>query len=327
MAKQYQFPLDKSQINYEATVSFQAIKLKTFDVSSIFGSLYKTPEVEDGPAGGASTAVRDQAATRSRLEAMNNGTPGTGRIAGTGQEIQQRLDKATLYLPQAIQIVDGAAYDNIDLGLLGASTEAGMGQGSSLVNSITNGVVNNVSSMIDAFRGGDAMSSAAGRLAVTRAANFIPSEGARGAVRSGTRTTLNPNTRALFKSVPLREFTFTFKMIPTSRQETQQIKDIIKFFRGELYPEVITVGDIPAGYEFPNVFQINMMYRNTKQLATKLLPSYLRNFSATYNSSGMGFLEGGDFTEVDVSMTFIESSTLHRKLVLGDETTGEGGGF
>jgi hypothetical protein len=29
----------------------------------------------------------------------------------------------------------------------------------------------------------------------------------------------------------------------------------------------------------------------------------------------MGFLEGGDFTEVDISMTFVESSTLHKELI------------
>jgi hypothetical protein len=243
-------------------------------------------------------------------------TEGTNAIEGTGQQIAERLRTATLFLPQAIQIVDGAAYDNIDLGLLGSSASAAMSEGDSLASSVMSGAVNSVSSILDAFRGGEAMASAAGRLAVTRAANLIPNEGARGAVRSGTRTTLNPNSRALFKSVPLREFTFTFKMIPTSREETRNIKDIVKFFRTELYPEVIEVGGIPAGYEFPNVFEIKMFYRNEKNgLATKILPSYLRNFSATYNSSGMGFLEGGDFTEVDISMTFIESSTLHKELV------------
>ena len=140
----------------------------------------------------------------------------------------------------------------------------------------------------------------------------------RGAVRSGTRTTINPNTRALFNSVPLREFAFNFKLIPTSRDETQVIKDIIKFFRTELYPEVITIGNdggITAGYELPNIFQIKMEYKEQKQLATKILPSYLRNFSATYNASSMGFLEGGDFSEVDISMSFVEGFTIHKELV------------
>ena len=314
MAKQLlQFPLDKSQINYEATVTFQAVELKAVDVSSIFrgsGQDLRGPVTMDD--------VKAEVDRRSADRQMQGEDANTKTIEGTGQAIEKRLRKATLYLPQAIQIVDGAAYDNIDLGIMGSAVESGMAAGASLGASLADGAVNGVQSIVQALTGGGALSGPTGRLAVTRAANLLPSEAARGAVRSGTRVAVNPNTRALFKSVPLREFTFTFKMIPTSRQETQQIKDIIKFFRSELYPEVFEIGTtgIPGGYKFPNVFEIAMYYRDPNNgLATKLLPSYLRNFSATYNSSGMGFLEGGDFTEVDISMTFIESSTLHKKLV------------
>ena len=77
---------------------------------------------------------------------------------------------------------------------------------------------------------------------------------------------------------------------------------------------------INAGYKFPNVFQIELKYDNKKErLATRILPSYIRSFSATYNALGMGFLEGGDFTEVDITMSFIESGTLHKGLVQDKE--------
>ena len=61
--------------------------------------------------------------------------------------------------------------------------------------------------------------------------------------------TTNPNTRSLFKSVSLREFTFQFKFIPLSEQEHDHVISIIKFFRTELYPEDITVdvGGVPDG--------------------------------------------------------------------------------
>jgi hypothetical protein len=309
-----QFPADKNSTNYEATITFQALKLKTFDVTSIFGSLYQEPTTTNPNEQEGAAAKR--ADLDARISAVNGEGQGIATIDGTGQKVQERLQTATLFLPQAIQIVDGAAYDNIDLGLLGANTEAGMAAGSNIVGAVVKGAIDTVSSLLDSFKSGGSESREVARLAVGRAGGFIPNEQARGAIRSGTRTTMNPNTRAMFKSVPLREFTFTFKMIPTSRTETKNIKDIIKFFRTELYPEVISIGDIPAGYEFPNVFEIKMFYRNEKNgLATKILPSYLRNFSATYNSSGMGFLEGGDFTEVDISMTFVESSTLHKELV------------
>ena len=314
-----QFPLDRSQINYEATVTFQAVELEAVDVSSIFRGGGKVARPINSPEDAIAAGRAEIHAVGYTSDAQMQGDDASVQtLAGTGQRIKKMGSKATLYLPQAIQITDGAAYDNIDLGIMGSVTEAGMAAGASVGSAIADSVVEGVSSFVQAFTGGTALSGNTGRLAVTRAANFLPSEAARGAVRSGTRVSVNPNTRALFKSVPLREFTFTFKMIPTSKKETDAIKAIIKFFRTELYPEVFNIGstDIPGGYKFPNVFEISMYYKDIKNgLATKILPSYLRNFSATYNSSGMGFLEGGDFTEVDVSMTFIESSTLHKELV------------
>ena len=311
-----QFPIDLQDTKYEARVSFQALKLKSVDVAAIFGqaqrvSGYGAGAVDPRLARAAGISTTPRAA----IDALN----GNGKDIETiesGEAIEQRLKTCTLYLPQAIQINDAAAYDNVDLGILGASVGAGLQAGNAVVPSLMNSAVEGIDSFVDTLTGSAPLGTPAGRLAVTRAANKIPSDGARGAVRSNTRTSVNPNTRALFKSVPLREFTFTFKMIPTSKTETQNIKEIVNFFRTELYPEVIKIGNINAGYEFPNVFEIIMYYKNTSnRLATRILPSYLRGFSATYNSSGMGFLEGGDFTEVDISMTFVESSTLHKDLI------------
>ena len=316
-----QFPVDLEDTKYEARVSFQAIKLKSVDVAAIFGRAqpvvgYGDNQVDPGLANAAGVTNNSITTTkRQAIQAMNGNDPSTQTIE-SGEAIERRLRKCTLYLPQAIQITDNAVYDNVDLGILGSSVAAGLQAGNAVVPSLMNATVEGIDSFVDTLTGNAPLGTPVGRLAVTRAANKIPSDAARGAVRSQTRTSVNPNTRALFKSVPLREFTFTFKMIPTSKTETQNIKEIVNFFRSELYPEVIKIGKINAGYEFPNVFEINMYYKNTSnRLATRILPSYLRNFSATYNSGTMGFLEGGDFTEVDISATFVESSTLHKELI------------
>lgn len=303
-----QFPMD-TNIKYEAKVSFQALKLKAIDVASLFSA--------SGINLVGSTGGRGSEAEH---RSLNGDDAGVNTIVGTGQEIEARLGTCTLFLPQSIQFNDAAQYDNMDLGILGAGTEAGLKAGSALIPTLVDETVKGVRSIIDGITGGTALGTPLGRLAVTRAANLIPSGEARGAVRSGTRTAINPNTRALFKQIPLREFTFNFKMLPSSKEETKNIKDIIKFFRTEMYPEVIKMGSGPgaisAGYEFPNVFEINMYYGDVNnQLASRILPSYLRNFTTTYNASGMGFYEGGDFTEVDITMTFVESSTLHKALI------------
>lgn len=315
-----QFPVDLEDTKYEARVSFQAIKLRSVDVAAIFGNAPTITGYDEGQVDPSSARAAGLSNTRSNsrsdtIRAMN-GDNADQQTIQSGEVIERRLGKCTLFLPQAVQINDAAAYDNVDLGILGASVASGLQAGNAVVPSLMNAAVEGIDSFVDTLTGNAPLGTPVGRLAVTRAANKIPSDAARGAVRSATRTSVNPNTRALFKSVPLREFTFTFKMIPTSKTETQNIKEIVNFFRTELYPEVIKIGNINAGYEFPNVFEINMYYKNTSnRLATRILPSYLRNFTATYNSGSMGFLEGGDFTEVDISMTFVESSTLHKELI------------
>ena len=318
----YQFPLDLKKVNYNATISFQAVKLQAYDVASLIGAISKADElITEGEGTPEALAVVDQLINQARNTHMATSDFHGSKnetIAGSHVEIEERLSTCKLYLPQAIQINDGAQYDNINLGIMGATAAAGMNAGDGVMGAAWDGVKAGAAGFLDAFRT-KSMGSSQARLAVSRAASKIPGQGLSGAIQGGTRVAVNPNTRAMFKSVPLREFTFTFKMIPTSKKESEEIKNIIKFFRTELYPTIIPLGTgdraVAAGYEFPNVFDITMSWKDKDQIATKILPSYLRNFTATYNASSMGFHEGGDFTEVDISMTFMEHTTLHKGLI------------
>lgn len=324
MSVKYQFPLDLKKVNYNATISFQAVELQAYDVATLLGALSKVDQsveaADDNTVAIAKAAERAVDAQNQASEFANQTFHGQQHetLAGSHVDIKKRLDVCKLYLPQAIQINDGAQYDNINLGIMGATAAAGMNAGDGVMGAAWDGVKAGAAGFLDAFRT-KSMGSSQARLAVSRAAARIPGQGLTGAIQGGTRVAVNPNTRAMFKGVPLREFTFTFKMIPTSKKESEEIKNIIKFFRTELYPAIIPLGDgakaIAAGYEFPNVFEITMNWKDKDQIATKILPSYLRNFTATYNASSMGFHEGGDFTEVDISMTFMEHATLHKGLI------------
>lgn len=322
--KKYKFPLNNEEQKYEARITFNAREVQSFDVDFLFdivgaakNKIVKPTGPDDVISNAEQQAVIDKA-TAAAVEAANKGAPDSQpMIDATGQRFKGgSKGKVSLYLPQAVQINDGASYSNVDLGIMGAGGAAAMAEGANLMPALMDGIGNSASSVVDAMMGRAGNTTDIARLAVNRAAGFLPfGEGFKGAVSSTTRVSVNPNTRALFKSVPLREFTFTFKMIPTSKEETEQIKGIIKFFRTNLYPEVIDMGGIPAGFKFPHVFEISLKYAKNKNLATKILPSYIRSFAATYNASGMGFLEGGDFSEVDITMSFIESGTLHKQLV------------
>ena len=323
VVRNYKFPINNEEQKYEARITFTAREVQSFDVDFLFDIAQVTTtnltSETDEPTRFRTETERQNTnkANAAALEAANKGGPGSqAMINATGQKFKGGpKGKVSLYLPQAVQINDGASYANVDLGIMGAGGAAAMAEGANLLPALIDGAGQSAASIIDAIMGRAPNSPDIARLAVNRAAKFLPGEGMRGAVASATRVSVNPNTRALFKSVPLREFTFTFKMIPTSKEETEQIKGIIKFFRTNLYPEVIDMGGIPAGFKFPHVFEISLKYAKNKELATKILPSYIRSFAATYNASGMGFLEGGDFSEVDITMSFIESGTLHKQLV------------
>jgi hypothetical protein len=150
---------------------------------------------------------------------------------------------------------------------------------------------------------------------------FMPKVGQ--AVQDRTKVAPNPNTRALFKQVSLRSFQFNFKLIPTNAAETQAIKDIIKIFRLEMYPESIGGGEVKGtslGYKFPNRFQIEMYYNNQlSTLAPKVAPCYVEAFSAAYNPTGQSLVQenGGEvaFLETDINITLTESRTLDREAI------------
>ena len=126
---------------------------------------------------------------------------------------------------------------------------------------------------------------------------------------------MNPNVRAIFRGVNIREFQFQFKLIATSPDEAKTIQKIIKHFRKELYPKGFpaTFGTASAdiGYHFPNAFKITFKFqgRRNKNLP-KIKPCYLRSFSTTINPTGGSFRNDGQPNEIDISMAFVEHETL-----------------
>ena len=243
---------------------------------------------------------------------------GPGQRGETASYVNKSRDvptgeRCSIYLPQSIQIQDGVQIENVDLGVFGASLEAGMKAGTSPIEAAISAAGETFSSMADFFRGN--LSQDAARAAASRLAG-VAGDTRAAAVRSALQTTPAPNTRAIFKSVNIREFSFTFNMLPKTKREAIEIESIIKLFRQELYPETIDIGGIPVAYKFPNKFAISIQY-DGKEVATKILNSYLRNFQTNYNPNAMAFYEGGHFQETQITMSFVEARTLDKKDIEG----------
>ena len=233
---------------------------------------------------------------------------------GSSSKLSQIDKTVKLFTPVALQFRDNVAYDNADLGFGGGIGEAASKGGQNILKSLVGGIGTTLTAGLQGNAGGDLAKLAMTQVSVAKVAG----EGANLAVKQAAGVTMNPNTRALFKSVALREFAFTFKFIATSEREAEEIEEIIKFFRTELYPEdiLVDIGGVDAsiGYRFPNKFNIAVMY-DGKEIATKIQPCFLRDISITYNPTNSAMHSGGKFTEIDMTLAFTETSTLNRKKV------------
>jgi len=251
---------------------------------------------------------------------------GDGEIAPAGGFDDTNLDlqtgkRVSLYLPRAIQIQDTVTYDNaFQLGLIGGAVEQALGDGGNVIGAIGGSVAREIVGLGKTFMGNtDGMSKEAAGLLSAKLAAAIPKvgTGVGGAVRSATGLTTNPNTRAIFKDVPIRNFSFAFQLIPTSQNEAIVVEKIIKRFRTELYPTALQAGGVNIGYKFPNRFQIKVKYNNREIQGIKFLPVYLQSFNATYNSASGGMHSDGRFSAVDISLTFSETRAITKKDVEG----------
>ena len=208
-----------------------------------------------------------------------------------------------LPLPQGLTYQDAASYENADLGL----------KGQAVVSSNDASPEGGDTSTADTTTADNPNKKGIGQKALEDVA--IRFGGNLG--RAGVGSAPNPNTRALFKQVNIRTFQVSYKMIPASPDEAENIKKIVEAFRTELYPEAEGYSqDFITAFKFPNLFRVRFYVGNIEQ-KPKLLDAYLTNMTTTYNSSSNAIFakNGGShsFSETDISLTFLEFRALFKK--------------
>lgn len=307
-----QYPLDENTDQYAGKIMFIPVAEKYIDAAASVRDVLSTTtsaveNFSEGRTNSNNTEISDP-----RQEAFRYGKRDTKVYSVPLTSYNSKASApVTLYLPQAINIADTVNYETINLGIMGAGALAGVQSGAGFIEAAYNELSKAGKSALDISLGRKKMSAELAALASVRLANNSPGDTVRGVVGSALGVAVNPNTRSLFKSVNLREFTFTFKMIASSAAEANQIEQIIKIFRTELYPEDIKTGNVSVGYIFPNKFDIIMTYKG-QRVATRFLRSYLRNVQTVYNPSSMGWHVDGKPSEVDLTISFAEPRTLSK---------------
>ena len=297
MAGYYQYPIEH-QDEFLGTISFEAMVEPPIEVT-LFGG---AGAGVGGPAGAdAGYDVKSQlfGIPRTPISPGRNGVTSDGKV--------------TLFLPRALQIQDGVSYDNnVNLGQLGAIGAGLVANGANIAGAGAGAIAGSIQSFIDGMTNGGGGDLA--RLAAVRIGDNVNSASPEfnNALKSVAQVVPNPNTRTLFRGVAMRGFMFEFSLIANSPRESQEIKNIIRFFRTQLYPEDIggtstTQGVL--GLKFPNKFEIKVKYRDN-ELGIRFLPCYLSAFSATYNDQGGAMHKDGGWNSVQIQLSFSETRTL-----------------
>lgn len=330
------YPLKRDDV-YQGRIRFTVKKAKRMDVATgaegllqlpVFDNVFSLAGFErrgksdddlsnaEGPAAFAAEQEKQKQIQDSTAEGKKMSENIAAAVKGVKFSTDTKAPLVDLYMPAGnIVMNEGVDYGPADLNPMGMTAAAGLAAGDSLIAAFGKGLGEGFNSIFGL--NSNMSNSDVARLAVGRLANKLPS-GVAAAGQLAVQATANPNSRALFRNVNLREFNFTFKFIATSPSEAREVQAIIRHFRREMYPSTIPVGDIPIGYNFPNAFGIEFKYKGTKAKIPKIETCYLRNLQTSYNPTSSTFHTDGQPNEIDLTLNFIEVRTLNQEDIDGE---------
>jgi len=262
------------------------------------------------------------------------------------QSYSDRVDNAqvdesiVMYAPPSITIPGSVNYDtNYNLGTLG-----------SIANTYLNGGTGIIDTLTSAFSGDGKFFENLGIelpsdiSSMDMAKRFIGNLiGLEDFAAFSSQVAVNPHTKALFKGVSIRNFSFSFQMIPTSKQEADEINEIVKSFRANMYPETDNTGRAgnrvggdaaPWFYRFPNKYRIlintgmsrsaenevadlgDATFEASKNNLIKSKPAFLTDVNVTYNPNRSAWHKDGNPFETNLTLSFAESETLEKSDIL-----------
>ena len=296
----YKYPLEDAN-KLLTKISFQAMKILPPEINVNYNAAETYEEDEAGTNEFASTESSTVTSTGLKVRSISG-------------------EKAEIHVPISFQVNDGFNYSGAELGAFGGAITNVLNKGGSIGEAAFQGIKETGQSFLSVLKAFGGSEQELGRLGIARLARGLP-VGSQ-AVQVGARVSVNPNVRTAFQNVNVREFNFAFKFLPTTFEESQQVKAIINFFRWHSYPELIGDPNFAVGYEYPNMFRIKLLYTgdgSPKNIGTPIKLCYCKSISTTYNPTSTTVFSDGSPTEIDMNVTFSEYKAQSRNDIFAQE--------
>jgi hypothetical protein len=214
-----------------------------------------------------------------------------------------------------LQYKDGMNYDNTDFGMFRNAAITGLDKGA--LDQLMENALDTFNNMGDASVRRDAIASISAMMGV-------------GVGKVNSRTTPNPNSRSVFKSPSIRDFSFSWKLNPVTVQEAENIEKIIKTLRTEMYPKRMFPGqETRIGYRFPSIWNISVFIGagEAKEVEPKIKPCWLTGMETNLGVNGVIMAKSGDdynFAETTISLSFQEEIALTSEDITAAEPSQRG---
>jgi hypothetical protein len=226
----------------------------------------------------AVNAVKDVATEISAIGGKASAAYGEGDTFQIALNKRQKSTKAaiSLYMPETVNFQYNAQYNNI-----------------SLVDTITKTI-----DKIPGISTGDVVKSDVTKLG-------LASQG----------LAVNDQQQILFERIDFRSFQLAFTFTPYSREETNQIKDIIQTFRLAAAP-LIQPGGSGLFFVPPNTIDIAFRFNGKpNKYINKTTECVIENIDVNYAPNGWSAHADGSPTQIQLTMQFKELLLVDKKMI------------
>jgi hypothetical protein len=117
---------------------------------------------------------------------------------------------------------------------------------------------------------------------------------------------INPQQQLLFDGIDFRDYQMAFTFTPYSREEAETVKNIIKIFRKNAAPQIVTGG---AGMFFvpPSTFDVNFLFNGAQNTnINRVAESVITSIDVNYAPNGWAAMENGAPVQTTLTMNFKE---------------------
>ena len=225
-----------------------------------------------------------------------------------------RLETAiAMYMPPSVNVSYAANYIDSEIGAFSVGAGAAIKEFNR-----TGKLAAGARSFLDTVP--DELKNVAARQILGAIGSIIPgTQGLEEVAGMATGQIIADRMELAFKGLPKRGFQYTFKMIPKSEQEAEEIRKIVFTFKANMLPEV-REGTAGRGMIVPNTFDIRYMYMNRdNDFLHKISTCVLESMNVTYGGDRYRtFPDAGDGTppvETTMTLNFKELELITKERV------------